>query len=534
MSKHHNIFNKKEPLAVVEEERKVSDFITPWLLPVIYVGAFLGSLLPINRVWPMAKAASALGLLTMLSVALSAVYRYWHDGVVQDVLTVIMALLVSLLSWVIVRFSAQYLNGEQGQTRFIRATFFTLACVAVLVTSHNIALIALSWSATSVGLHYLLTFYPERKAARIVAHKKFIVSRIADLCLLVGVTLIYQSVGSFQLEALSQTVAQGPLSTELSIAALMFAITAVLKTAQLPLHGWLIQVMEAPTPISALLHAGVVNMGGFVLIRIADLIGLAPVAQWLLIAIGSLTALLAGVVMMTRISIKVRLAWSTCAQMGFMLMEIGLGLYELALLHLVAHSLYKAYAFLSSGQVVEHTVIKQMRGNNKYTLIMMVFAPLVSSSVVFGSLLLWQWLLAGFELPLVVLVILSFGLAPLLWSNTSTSLAMLGLMRVALVTQMYFAWHWLFAQAIRTEPSHGPWAASWIIGVFMLLYLAQIVISLFANNPQIQRFYAWSYHGFFLDETFTRLTFKYWPARFSPRQAQTWVIREKSSMGDYV
>lgn len=92
---------------------------------------------------------------------------------------------------------------------------------------------------------------------------------------------------------------------------------------------------------------------GFVLLRVAELIGLVPSAQWLLVIVGSLTAVLAGMVMLTRISIKVRLAWSTCAQMGFMLMEIGLGLYELALLHLVAHSLYKAYAFLSSGEAVE-------------------------------------------------------------------------------------------------------------------------------------------------------------------------------------
>ncbi len=134
---------------------------------------------------------------------------------------------------------------------------------------------------------------------------------------------------------------------------MLLAFAAILKTAQLPLHGWLIQVMEAPTPVSALLHAGVVNMGGFVLLRVAELIGLVPSAQWLLVIVGSLTAVLAGMVMLTRISIKVRLAWSTCAQMGFMLMEIGLGLYELALLHLVAHSLYKAYAFLSSGEAVE-------------------------------------------------------------------------------------------------------------------------------------------------------------------------------------
>src|SRR5690606_20955596 len=136
----------------------------------------------------------------------------------------------------------------------------------------------------------------------------------------------------------------------------LVALAAILKTAQLPLHGWLIQVMEAPTPISALLHAGVVNLSGFVLLRMAPMLAQSDIAQALLVIVGSLSAALAALVMLTRISIKIRLAWSTCAQMGFMLMEIGLGLYELALLHLLAHSLYKAYSFLSAGDAVEQTV----------------------------------------------------------------------------------------------------------------------------------------------------------------------------------
>jgi NAD(P)H-quinone oxidoreductase subunit 5 len=130
----------------------------------------------------------------------------------------------------------------------------------------------------------------------------------------------------------------------------------VLKTAQLPFHGWLTQVMEAPTPVSALLHAGVVNLGGMVLIKLSALWSVVPLASWLLVLWGGLTAGLACWVMQTRISIKLRLAWSTCAQMGFMLMECGLGQYSLALLHLVTHSIYKAHAFLSSGSQVRATI----------------------------------------------------------------------------------------------------------------------------------------------------------------------------------
>lgn len=160
--------------------------------------------------------------------------------------------------------------------------------------------------------------------------------------------------------------------------------------------------MEAPTPVSALLHAGVVNMGGFVLLRVAELIGLVPSAQWLLVIVGSLTAVLAGMVMLTRISIKVRLAWSTCAQMGFMLMEIGLGLYELALLHLVAHSLYKAYAFLSSGEAVERARLHDFQAPQSVNgkAVGALLAVGLSAALILILHHLWQSLTSNLHLPM--------------------------------------------------------------------------------------------------------------------------------------
>jgi NAD(P)H-quinone oxidoreductase subunit 5 len=120
-----------------------------------------------------------------------------------------------------------------------------------------------------------------------------------------------------------------------------------------PLQGWLLQVMEAPTPVSALLHAGVVNLGGFVLIRFAPC--WRPRRRPRLLVVAGLARLLAAFAMLTRISIKVRLAWSTVAQMGFMVLECGLGLYHMAALHLIGHSLYKAHHFLAASDVVRET-----------------------------------------------------------------------------------------------------------------------------------------------------------------------------------
>jgi NAD(P)H-quinone oxidoreductase subunit 5 len=139
----------------------------------------------------------------------------------------------------------------------------------------------------------------------------------------------------------------------MTIAALLIVATAMLKSAQLPLHGWLMEVMETPTPVSALLHAGIINAGGFLVLRLADVLLLAKPALDLLALIGGATALFGSLVMLTQTSVKAQLAYSTIAQMGFMLLQCGLGAFSAALLHIVAHSLYKAHAFLSSGSVMD-------------------------------------------------------------------------------------------------------------------------------------------------------------------------------------
>mgnify|MGYP003836578743 CR=1 FL=1 len=124
------------------------------------------------------------------------------------------------------------------------------------------------------------------------------------------------------------------------------------RCAAFPVHGWLTEVMEAPTPVSALLHAGIINGGGLLLIRLAEVVQASPGAMAALVMLGGLTAIFGAAVMLTQSAVKTALAWSTVAQMGFMLLQCGLGLWALAMLHIVAHSLYKAHAFLASGGAV--------------------------------------------------------------------------------------------------------------------------------------------------------------------------------------
>lgn len=511
--------------------------IIGWLPPVIYAAGCLLMFSKSDRPWGVAKIASAAALLAMLMMALAALAGAQFLETSFDPVGMTLSLLVAVLGWVIINYSSRYLAGEPGQIRYVRAMLLTLTAVSVLVVSKNLLAMVLAWSVTSLGLHHLLTFYRERKAAQIVAHKKFLVSRLAEAVLAVALVLVYQATGTLSLDELGARLATlESLPLSLHISALLFALAAILKTAQLPLHGWLIQVMEAPTPVSALLHAGVVNMGGFVLIRLAELISLAPTARALLVLVGSVTAVLAGLVMLTRVSIKVRLAWSTCAQMGFMLMEIGLGLYELALLHLVAHSLYKAHAFLSAGETVRQASSGDFLASARVARgpLWYLGAVVLSIALVFGSAAAWQLFEPALVLPAVALIIVALGLAPLFWTEQGATPALLiqGAVQVIALAQLYLLWHLLFAGLAPPAAEAAAPAVLWVLACFAVLYGVQVWLRCFPAGRFARSFYPWAYCGFYLDESFTRMTFRIWPVKFSPVQAQTLANRGLTFQGE--
>jgi NAD(P)H-quinone oxidoreductase subunit 5 len=274
-----------------------------------------------------------------------------------DALTGIMFDLVAFVGLIVVVYSHSYLDGDPGQARFIGWLCLTLAAVLLLIVSGNLFQFALAWIATSLGLNKLLLFYPGRQAAMLAARKKFLASRAGDLCLLAAMVLLHRQFGSLDYGVLfagaeSMRGAWAIPGAVHGVAALL-VVAALLKSAQFPLHGWLTEVMETPTPVSALLHAGVINAGGFLVLRFSGLISLSAPSMESLVIVGGVTALFGSVVMLTQTSVKVSLAYSTIAQMGFMMLQCGLGAFAAALLHIVAHSLYKAHAFLSSGSVID-------------------------------------------------------------------------------------------------------------------------------------------------------------------------------------
>ncbi|WP_187182393.1 proton-conducting transporter membrane subunit [Rhizobium sp. WL3] len=279
-----------------------------------------------------------------------------------DLVSLVMLLLVSFIGWVVLRYAGTFLDGEERQGPFTGWMTATLAAVLFLVQSGTLLQLVIGWVATSLLLHQLLLFYPDRIAAQRAARKKFIVSRIGDAALIGAVILLAISFGTGDIATILAAAREGEGLPLTIAAAALLAIAALLKSAQFPTHGWLTEVMETPTPVSALLHAGVVNAGGFLLIRFADVMLQAPVVLAVLVMVGGFTALFGSLVMLTQSAVKTSLAWSTVAQMGFMILQCGLALFPIALLHIVAHSLYKAHAFLASGSAIETVASIQRPG----------------------------------------------------------------------------------------------------------------------------------------------------------------------------
>ena len=477
------------------------------------VAAVLGTT-SVAAVLGTASVAAVLGTASVAAVlGTTSVAAAWAGGPLQaaglrlDAAGAVVMALVGFIGWAVVRYSHRQLQGEAHERRCLRLLAATLAAVSLVLAADHLLLLAAAWIATSLTLHRLLRFYADRPAARLAAHKKFLSARVADAALLLAVALLGAAYGTLSLhELLARAEVQGvpPLA---QAGLLLLVVTVLLKCAQMPLHGWLIQVMEAPTPVSALLHAGVVNLGGLVLIRLAPLLAQAPTALALLAAVAALTVLLATLVAGTRISIKVALAWSTVAQMGFMLLQLALGLPAMALLHLVAHSLYKAQAFLSAGGMVQRQQALRLAPPSRPTA--------------------WRWALAAAVLPALVVgsgVAAGALTSPAAWlAGAVLGLALVPLAAAgrmpaaAAVALAWFAGHALASAWLPTAPFEVPAAlVAAVAGVLTLLFVLQAVVALRPGSSFVCRLHPWAYGGFYVDERISQALLRRWPVPDGP------------------
>jgi NAD(P)H-quinone oxidoreductase subunit 5 len=433
-----------------------------------------------------------------------------------DAVSVALLVLIAFIGWVVVRYSTVYLDGERREGHFMAWLCATLACVMSMVIAGHLALLVAGWIGTGLALHRLLLFYPDRAGARRAARKKFVVARLGDLALVTAALLLFFGHGTGDIATLAGDVRREGGSAFDAAAAAMLALAAILKSAQFPLHGWLTEVMEAPTPVSALLHAGVINGGGFILIRFADVMLAAPAVLALLVMIGGFTAIIGGVTMLTQPAVKTSLAWSTIAQMGFMIMQCGLGLFPLALLHIIAHSLYKAHSFLASGGAVERIAAARRPG----PVAIPSLAAVARSFVVALGLYVAIGLAFGFhhKAPQAIALgaILILGVAYLFAQGLAGG-APRGLSRriVAYAVAASVGYFALHAVAFRLTagalpPPPAPDALGWVlIGLavlsFALVAVAQTTFPLWAGHPAVAGLRVHLANGLYANALFDRL-----------------------------
>ncbi len=280
-----------------------------------------------------------------------------------DRLAAVMMVLIAGIGTLLYLYSIRYMQQERGRARYQTLLALAIATLLCMVSSANLVMLFLCWQLLSWLLSLLAYNYMHPPTVH-GAFRTFVMLRAGDVAFLSGIVLAYNLYGTVELSPLFVRAAADHTTLSLlwpgsgleingaTAVTLLIFIGAMSKSAQFPLHMWLPDSLYAPTPIHALLHAGIVNAGGFLLNRLAPLYGLSPLTLHVVFAVGLLTALLGASMMLTQNNIKKTLGYSTIGQMGYMIMECGLGAFALAVFHLIAHGLFKATIFLNCGNVI--------------------------------------------------------------------------------------------------------------------------------------------------------------------------------------
>jgi NADH-quinone oxidoreductase subunit L len=275
-------------------------------------------------------------------------------GFVLDWLSRMMLLLVSGIGALIHVYSLGYMRADAGKSRYFAALSLFMFAMLGIVLANNFVMLFVFWELVGFTSYVLIGHWFERNAAADAANKAFITTRIGDFGFALGILFIWMATGSVVLaEIAPQMAILTSHPTFLTVAALLIFCGAVGKSAQFPLHVWLPDAMEGPTPISALIHAAtMVAAGVYMLVRVGFIIQASPAALLLIAWIGTITALMAALIATQQNDIKRILAYSTLSQLGYMVMAVGLASSNAAIFHLFTHAFFKALLFLAAGSVI--------------------------------------------------------------------------------------------------------------------------------------------------------------------------------------
>lgn len=403
-----------------------------WLIPALPFAGFLalvllGSRLP-KRVVAMVGAGSvAISAVVAMLISISFMFSPPHGhsytqtlwtwmeiggfapslSFYLDPLSLVMMMMVTFVSFLIHLYSVEFMADEEGYSRFFAYMNLFVGSMLTLILAGDLLLLYLGWEGVGLCSYLLIGFWYKDPANGRAAMKAFIVTRIGDAAMAVGLFLLFYGLGTLGIQELMQRAPQQwPMESGIAVAAAALLLAgAVGKSAQLPLQTWLPDAMAGPTPVSALIHAAtMVTAGVYLIARTHVLFTLAPAVQSLVAIIGAVTLLMAGFSALTQRDIKRVLAYSTMSQIGYMFLALGVGAWSAAIFHFMTHAFFKALLFLSAGAVIlaldhEHDMFK-MGGLRKqlpltfWTFLMAALSlsalPLVDAGFYSKELILWQ------------------------------------------------------------------------------------------------------------------------------------------------
>jgi NADH-quinone oxidoreductase subunit L len=316
--------------------------VVSWVAAMVVAAAALG------RAEPFGEHGHSIGLWQWIPAGKFVVEAGFH----VDALTACLLIVVTTIGMLVHIYSIGYMSHDPGTWRFFAYLNLFMFSMLLLVLADNFLVIFVAWELVGLSSYLLIGFWYRKRSAALASKKAFIVNRVGDVGFALGIMLIFVSLGTLNVQEVLARIGELDQPTITAIALLVFCGAAG-KSAQFPLHVWLPDAMEGPTPVSALIHAAtMVNAGVYLVARANPIFGHAQSAMVVVAAIGIFTAILAASIAFTQTDIKRVLAYSTLSQLGYMFAALGVGAWTAAIFHLMAHGFFKGLLFLDSGSVI--------------------------------------------------------------------------------------------------------------------------------------------------------------------------------------
>jgi NADH-quinone oxidoreductase subunit L len=370
-----------------------------------------------------------------------------------DALSLVFIFVITFIGFLIHLYSVEFMSGDEGFARFFAYMNLFVSSMLILVLSDNLLLLYLGWEGVGLCSYLLIGFWYKEPANGYAARKAFIITRVGDTAMIIGLFLLFIELHSLNIQDLMQHASASwvPGSTLATWAALLLLGGALGKSAQLPLQTWLPDAMAGPSPVSALIHAAtMVTAGVYLIARTHVLFALAPAVQMTVAVIGALTLLIAGFSALTQHDLKRVLAYSTISQIGYMFLALGVGAWSAGIFHFMVHAFFKALLFLAGGAVIlvlneEHDIFKMGGLRKKLPVVFWTFLtgsaslaalPLVTAGFYSKDQILWYAWSANTG-------------NPWLWAAAFSGAFLTSLYTFRLVFLVFFG-------EVKTEPTHQP------------------------------------------------------------------------------